>query len=45
MKKCMMVLIAVSLLFSGIAYAGSEPPPQAPTKGMDSLKYQQRNLH
>jgi len=37
MKKCMMVLIAVSLLFSGIAYAGSEPPPQAPTKGMVTM--------
>jgi len=32
-----MVLIAVSLLFSGIAYAGSVPPPQAPTKGMVTM--------
>ena len=32
-----MVLIAVSLLFSGMVFAGSEPPPQAPTKGMVTM--------
>lgn len=37
MKKCMIALIAVCFLFSGIAYAGSEPPPQAPTKGMVTM--------